>query len=68
MISLRIKLRRDQVKQISNIIADTGIVILASAIIPSFVIEFKIYQLAFGSITTILFWYLSIKFLKYGSN
>lgn len=68
MLSLRIKLRRGQVKQISSTTADIGVVVLASTTIPSFIGEFKIQHIIYGVIVAMTFMYISIKFLKYGSN
>ena len=68
MLSLRIKLRRDQIKQISSTLADTGLVILASTIVPSFVGELKVEHIIYGAVATLLTWYFSIKFLNYGRN
>ena len=65
MISLPIvKLNNEQIKQISSILADLGIVFVAATILPSLFIKFSLYDLILGLAATAPLWYLSIKVLK----
>ncbi len=64
MLSSKFILTDEQIGQVSNILADLGIIVVAAAVIPSIFIESNLLNIIQGSIVAVIIWYLSIKTLK----
>lgn len=59
------KLSTDQLQKLSDIVADTGIVSLASVVLPVILGQLNPVYLIIGIPLTLLFWTTSIVLLKY---
>lgn len=56
-----INLTREALKRISEILSDMGVVVAATAIIPTLMDGFNIPRIIIGSLLVTLFWVFSIK-------
>lgn len=57
------KFSLDQVKKLSDICADISQVFLGTIVVPFFIDKVDLQMLALGSIASLSFWFLSIRFL-----
>ncbi len=64
MILRKVKLNKEQLQQIADILSNTGIVVVAATTIPSLLVKFHLDTFLLGGIISSMFWYLSIKVLQ----
>lgn len=59
-----LKLTEKQLGKVADILADIGVVVAASTILPSILIKFNLRIVILGLIATLILFFFSIKILK----